>query len=90
MKKSILITLLVFLVSVPMFSINDSMHVQEVVNLAVQVANATDTQIVKGLDNGITGTILSLLVASIIRLIEKKRTIKRVREQEAQKNIFRK
>lgn len=59
--------------------INDTLGqvVNDVVNTAVAVHEATGGgQIVKGLDNGIVGSLLSLIIAGVIRHFEK-RKIKR-------------
>lgn len=59
--------------------VNDTLGqvVNDVVNTAVAVHEATGGgQIIKGLDNGIVGSLLSLIIAGVIRHFEK-RKIKR-------------
>ena len=60
--------------------INDTLTtvVSEVVNTAVAVHEATGgSQIINGVDNGIIGSVISLIIAAAIRHFEKKKIKKR-------------
>ena len=64
--------------------INDTLQlvVSEVVNTAVAVHEATGgSQIINGVDNGIIGSVISLIIAAAIRHFEKKKIKKRYNKQ---------
>ena len=55
--------------------ITDTMQtvINEVVNTGVAIHELTGgSQIINGIDNGLTGSIISLLIAGIIRFFERK------------------
>lgn len=91
MKKLFLLIALTFLFVGCVTAQNDSALIvneetaQILAEKTILIADAIDKQIIKGVDNGVTGTLLSLAIAAIFRVIEKRRVIKKVKERERAK-----
>lgn len=55
----------------------DSTQIQEIVNVGLQVAENTNTNLIPNVPNNITSTIITIVVGLVIRFFEKRRLRKK-------------
>ena len=55
----------------------DSTQIQEIVNVGLQVAENTNTNLIPNVPNNITSTIITVIVGLVIRFFEKRRLRKK-------------